>query len=251
VSGSVQVHGATLFYEEGGAGGTLILIHGGLASGVVWQPVAERLEDEFRVVRPDSRGHGRSSNPTASLSYTQLADDIAALVDALELERPIVAGWSDGGQVTMELGVRHPGVASALVIGGAYPDFVSSGLRDAHRKLLAEIKGDPTGDAAELAPMHDDWPALLRDTERMWLEYAGLSDSALSRISEPVLVLAGDRDELIRFDLTLDLRRRLAGSELAVCPAAGHSAPMTAERAAIFAAVIGDFARRHAPAPIT
>jgi pimeloyl-ACP methyl ester carboxylesterase len=251
MSGSVEVNGATLFYEEGGSGVPLILLHGGLASGVVWQPAAERLDDEFRVVRPDSRGHGRSSNPAGVLSYTQLADDVAGVVGALELERPIVAGWSDGGQVAMELGVRHPGVASALVIGGAYPDFISSGLRDAHLELLGEIKGDPDDEVAELASLHRDWPGLLRDTEGMWLGYEGLGDQDLSRISDPVLVLGGDRDKLIRLDLIIDMHRRLVGSELAVCPAADHSAPMTPERAAVFADVIGDFARRHMPAHAT
>lgn len=248
MSGSVEVNGARLFYEEGGSGAALILIHGGVASGVVWQPVAERLEHEFRILRPDSRGHGHSSNPAGTLSYSQLADDVAGLVRALELERPIVAGWSDGGQVAMELGARHPGVVSALVIGGAYPDFIASGLRDAHRELLREIKGDPDAEVAELASLHQDWPGLLRDTEGMWLDYEGLGDQALSRISEPVLVIGGDSDELIRLDLTIDLHRRLEGSELAVCPAADHSAPMTPERAGPFAHVIGDFARRHAPA---
>jgi pimeloyl-ACP methyl ester carboxylesterase len=228
-----------------------VLLHGGLASGVVWQPVAERLEGEFRVLRPDSRGHGRSTSPGGPLSYPRLADDLAALLDALELTPPVIVGWSDGGQVAMEFGVRHRGVAAALVIGGAYPDFESSGLREAHRKLLSEIKGDPDDELEELISLHADWPALLRATEGMWLGYEGLGDESLAIISEPVLVLAGDRDELVGFDLTLDLRRRLTDAELAVVAAAGHETPMAPERASVLAAVIADFARRHGPARAT
>jgi hypothetical protein len=60
-----------------------------------------------------------------------------------------------------------------------------------------------------------------------------------------VLVLAGDRDELVGLDLSIALYRRFAETELAICPAASHESPMTNERADVFAAVIGDFCRRH------
>jgi pimeloyl-ACP methyl ester carboxylesterase len=88
-----------------------VLVHGGLGSGVEWSPVILLLADQFRVITPDSRGHGRSTNPSGQLSFPTLADDLAALIAALELDRPVVAGWSDGGQVTLELAVRHPGAA--------------------------------------------------------------------------------------------------------------------------------------------
>jgi pimeloyl-ACP methyl ester carboxylesterase len=110
--------------------------------------VAARLADRFRVVTPDSRGHGRSLNPGGTLSYPLLADDIAALITELELDRPVVAGWSDGGQIALELAVRHPHAAAALVVGGAYHDFAGSGLRDAHRDLLAHLD-EELGDEAD------------------------------------------------------------------------------------------------------
>ena len=70
------------------------------------------LVDRFRVIVPDSRGHGRSTNESGALSYALLADDIAALIAALELDRPVVGGYSDGGQVALELAVRHPEAAA-------------------------------------------------------------------------------------------------------------------------------------------
>jgi pimeloyl-ACP methyl ester carboxylesterase len=141
---SVEVNGTTLYYEEHGGGAPLILIHGGLASGSQWEPVVSQLANGFRVITPDSRGHGRSTNPAGELSYAVIADDIVALIAALGLQQPVVGGWSDGGQVTLELGARHPGAAKALIVGAAYPDFDAGGLREAHSALLgADDSGIP------------------------------------------------------------------------------------------------------------
>jgi hypothetical protein len=90
----VDVNGATIYYEEHGDGAPLILVHGRLASSSHWQPVVAELAESFRVIRPDRRGHGRSTNPAGELTYAGIADDIAALIAALGLERP--GGWTEG-----------------------------------------------------------------------------------------------------------------------------------------------------------
>jgi pimeloyl-ACP methyl ester carboxylesterase len=84
------VNGARLHYEEAGAGTTVVLIHGGLVSSAMWAPVLPHLGDGLHVITPDSRGHGRSTNPSGELSYAQIADDLAALIEALGLVRPVV-----------------------------------------------------------------------------------------------------------------------------------------------------------------
>jgi pimeloyl-ACP methyl ester carboxylesterase len=262
VSGrSIDVNGAALYYEEHGDGEPVILIHGGLSSRSSWDPVVPELADRFRVITPDSRGHGRSTNPAGELSYPLIADDIAGLIAALGLRRPVVAGWSDGGQVTLELGARHPRAAGALIAGAAYPDFDGGGLRDAHRALLgADDAGAPDLDhldaelgefAEEIKALHpggaEQWRRLVRQTAPMWLDYEGLEPDELEAIQTPILVLAGDQDELIPLDLSVSLYQALPDAELAVCPRLSHDGP-TPERAAVLASLIRDFARRHAPA---
>ena len=250
--GVVSVDGARLFYRSRGAGPPLILLHGGLSSGVVWEPVAAALAGEFFVITPDSRGHGHSTNPTGALSYPALADDLAGLIAALALHEPVVAGWSDGGQIALELAVRHPRVAGALVVGGAFPDFAGSGLREAHRRLLAEIDAEPDDpELVELSALHDDWPSLLEQTAGLWLDYQGLADREVTSIEQPTLVLAGDRDEIVGLDLSVALFRTLARGEFGVVPQADHPAPATEERAPVFTQLIADFARRHSAAPTT
>jgi pimeloyl-ACP methyl ester carboxylesterase len=260
---SIDVNGVALYYEEHGEGDPLILIHGGLGSSANWQAMLPHLVDGFHVITPDSRGHGRSTNPAGELSYPLIADDVAALIAALKLARPVVGGWSDGGQVALELGARHPGVAGGLVVGAAYPDFVGTGLREAHKGLLgADDAGTPDiaqleehlGDfAAVVKSWHpggsQQWQALVQQTAPMWLDYAGLTPDDLQRIVDPALVLAGDRDELFSLDLMVSLYRALPNAELAICPEADHFGPVTPERAGVFAGMIRDFAGRHTQAP--
>src|SRR3954463_6055291 len=125
----IQINGARLYCDDRGAGPPIVLIHAGLISRAIWEPLLPALIDDFRVITPDSRGHGRSTNPSGELSYGQIAADVAALITALELDRPVVGGYSDGGQVALEIGARHPEAAGGFIIGAAYPDFVTTGLR--------------------------------------------------------------------------------------------------------------------------
>ena len=128
---TIDVNGATIYYEEHGAGEPLVLLHGGLISSASWEPELPYLTGEFRVITPDTRGHGRSTNPSGKLTYPQLADDVAALIGELGLDRPIVGGYSDGGQIALELGVRHPEARGRSIVAAAHPDVERS--RDASR----------------------------------------------------------------------------------------------------------------------
>src|SRR5215218_2686448 len=257
---SIEVDGATLYCEERGTGTPVVLIHGGLVSSAMWEPVLPQLGDDFRVITPDSRGHGRSTIRSGGLSFPQIADDVAALISKLGLVRPVVGGYSDGGQVVLELGARHPDVAGALIVGAAYPDVGSSGLCDGWRAFLgADESGTPDlahldavlGESADrLKSMHPGgdprWRELVEQTAPMWLDYEGLTDDEVAKITAPTLVFVGDRDEEVALDLAISLYRALPNAELAVCPNTYHSGPISSERAGMFARIIRDFAGRHA-----
>ena len=256
---SIEVNGATLYCEERGTGTPVVLIHGGLMSSAMWGPLLPELGDGFRLITPDSRGHGRSTNPSGTLSYAQLADDIAALIEELGLNHPVVGGYSDGGQVALELGARHPHTAGALIIASASPDFAGSGLQEGMRAFLgADDAGTPDFEhidaslgesAAFLKSMHpggdEQWEALVEQSAPMWLDYEGLTADEVGGIEEPTLVFTGDRDDQIPFDLIVALYKTLPNAELAVCPHADHLAPIGPERVGVFATMIRDFAGRH------
>lgn len=256
---SIDVDGATLYCEERGAGTPLMLIHGGLVSSAMWEPLLPYL-DGFRLITPDSRGHGRSTNPSGKLSYAQLADDVAALIAALGLECPVVGGYSDGGQVALELGARHPDAAGALIVGAAYPDLAAG--REVWRAFLgADDAGTPDfahldasfGDSADVVKSwhpggEEQWRTLVLQTAPMWLDEEGLTPDDVRRIEAPALVFTGDRDDGLPVELSVSLYRTLPNAELGVCPHADHVAPVTPARASILAAIVRDFAIRHAQA---
>ncbi len=86
----------------------------------MWQTHTPFFARHFRVIAPDSRGHGRANNPTGEFSYRLMADDVVALVQALGLTKPLICGYSDGGQTALEIGMRYPNLAAALVVGAAW-----------------------------------------------------------------------------------------------------------------------------------
>ena len=99
-SGSyVRANGLEIYYEEHGRGEEpLILVHGGLITGMTnWGPSIPDFEEHFRIIVPDSRGHGRTENPTGEeFSYRLMAEDVAAFARALGLDAPLICGYSDG-----------------------------------------------------------------------------------------------------------------------------------------------------------
>ena len=250
----VEANGAGIFYKEHGRGRPLVLIHAGSVSGESWAHYLAAFADRYRVIVPDTPGHGRSGVPAATLSYPGLADDMAAFIAALGLIKPLIAGYSDGGQITLEIGMRHPGLAGALVVGGAFFRFNS-----AYRAWLRSVYGDATSpeeDAGRLLRNHPEWavwleqiygqnawPSVMARIKPMWTTPFDYSAEALAAIVAPTLVLVGDRDEVLPVEEAVELFRRLPAAELAVVPGVDHGA-FFAAHAPLFQAAMLDFLSR-------
>lgn len=234
----VEVNGARLYCERFGHGEPLVLLHGGLGTGRDWEHLIPSLAQDFHVVTVDVRGHGLSSGSSDSLSYPQIADDIASAIKSLGLEHPYVAGWSDGGQHVLQLGLRYPKLARALIVGAA--DYRSSAESREWVREFFGMTDDGHVDLAvldrmlgESAPRYhakhpggdEQWRSLARMTARLWLDYEGLSDEEYGRIETPALVVVGDRDEDVTVEDAVSMYRAIPGAELAVCPGANHFIP--------------------------
>src|SRR5689334_18012907 len=104
-----DVNGIHLYYEVHGTGRPLVVLHGGLGSGEMFGPVIAKLVAAGRqVILPDLQGHGRTADIDRSLDVRLMADDIAALIEHLGLDRPDLWGYSIGGGVALFTAVRHP-----------------------------------------------------------------------------------------------------------------------------------------------
>ena len=114
-----DVNGLKLYYEVHGTGRPLVLLHGGLGSGEMFGPVLAQLAEHHRVILPDLQGHGRTADIDRPIDIRLMADDIAALIDQLELDKPDVVGYSLGGGVAFFTAVKHPHKVGRLVMASA------------------------------------------------------------------------------------------------------------------------------------
>ena len=255
-----EANGLNLYYQEHGEGEPLLLLHGGLGTSSDWDAVVPYLAKHFRVMTPDSRGHGRTDNPTETLSYQVMADDVVALSAALGLEKPAVCGWSDGGQIALDIRVHHPDAARALIAGGVRFQFTDDYVQRASQLSFRQADGRVDAErvaaaypwTAALPDAHgyvygiDHWKTLLQWSADMWLTPFDLSPENLQRISVPSLLVVGDHDKGFPVEESLGIFRQIADAELAVFPASDHSLPDAHPEA--FASTVIAFLSRHGKA---
>lgn len=218
----LSVPDANLYYEERGSsnGRPLLLLHAALQTADSMEPLGRILEEGFRIVVPDQRGHGRSSAPAGPLSLTRLADDAAGLLQHLNLQQPVVIGYSLGGMVAVELARR--GLASGLAalavrirpVEGATEAFAPEAI--ARRSPIW---------AGQLQAKHRglDWRQLAVELGRLLESWPGFGPDDLAQIRCPALVVQGDRDEMVPLEQARQLAASIPGAALQVVPRAGHS----------------------------
>jgi pimeloyl-ACP methyl ester carboxylesterase len=253
----IEANGLRIYYEVHGEGVPLLLIHGGTATSHSWASHLPAFTEHFQVFAPDSRGHGRTDNPTGELGYRVMADDAAALVGALGLQRPLVLGYSDGGQIALELGMRYPGLARALVLGGTQFRF-SEAYLEAARALLGITDGQDV-DIEKLEREQPDfieylreahghaygpeyWKAYLKQIAALWLTPLRYTSQDLGAVTDPVLILVGDHDGACAEEAP-ELFHLLPDAELAIVPGSDHS--FIEAKAGLFDALALDFLLRH------
>lgn len=256
----VQANGIDIFYEEYGQGTPLLLLHGGVLTAASWGPYLAAFAEHYRVITPDTRGHGQTANPSAALSYRLLADDVAAFLLALGVYKPLIFGYSDGGQVALEIGMRYPDLPRALVIACAYTE-----LTEDSRVMVRAILGDeqsPDVDTEKFARENPDfaaglrrdhgpeaWKTLLKEVKPMWNAMLNYSPDDFARVVARTLVMVGDRDNLVPVEEGVRMYRLLPNAEFAVVPGAGHGHfAFSPEKIAIIQPLIMDFLRRHSEA---
>lgn len=249
----VQANGLDIYYEEYGDGPPLIVLHGG--TGTINHNPA--FGARFRVFTPNMRGHGHTANPTGVFSYDLLAADVAAFIGDLGLDRPLVAGYSDGGNTALRLAMSNSDVAGALVLGGTWHRITPTYI-EGMRQMLGLV-GDDAPDVDRLEQTHpgwvsywqqthaalggpEYWKTLLRQMWPMWMTALDYTEEDFRRITAPTLVLIGDRDETVTVEDAVALYRLIPGAELGVLPAASH---LLEGRGHLYTELVLDFLSRH------
>jgi pimeloyl-ACP methyl ester carboxylesterase len=147
----VTLRGLRFHYREYGKAGArpLVLLHGVASNSRIWITTAPLLAQRFHVLALDQRGHGESDKPDSGYDFASVAGDAVAFIEALELQRPIVAGHSWGGNVAIELAATHPELPAgiALIDGG----YIELQARDGMTRERAEREMAPP-DLSSLTP---------------------------------------------------------------------------------------------------
>ena len=260
----VQANGIDIHYIEAGQGKPLVLLDNAMVStNPIWAPVPVAyasflgtLAEHFRVIAPDTRGSGESVHPGGPIPSALLADDVAALIDALNLNRPLICGFSDGGETATLVGIRNPGSVRAIVNHGGYdlfnPDPQAPAITMTRQMLGGSAdatQADPEFSASrsgELRAMfelmkadHDGaqgtghWKTVIAQTFDRITQPHGYTLENMRAIAVPALILTGDRDPFCTVEQGAAASRALPAGPLAVLPGTGHLITPAAVRAAI------------------
>ena len=245
---STSINGVDLYFEDRGTGAPLLLLHGGMGIGSDWKYVFPSDPDGCRVIVPDLRGHGRSTNPDAGWTFRQCARDVLALLDYLGLPRTAAIGMSMGAKTLLHVATMRPDAVGAMVLVSAAPRFEAP-LRTAAAAFTRESYErlpDHEKDALRARHVHGDAQILaLYDMTRSFV--SSVDDMAftaadLAAITARTLIVHGDRDPFYPVELALELYRGIPRSALWVVPNSGHG-PIFGPRAPAFAAAAIDHVR--------
>jgi pimeloyl-ACP methyl ester carboxylesterase len=212
-----RIRGFRMYTETYGSGRPLLMIHGNGGNMSAFAANIPYFASKYRVILADSRSQGRSDDPDHALTFEMMADDFAALLDAMGIPAAYVVGWSDGGINALLLARRHPEKVIALAATGAnlWPgaDAFAHGVWEGMEKQRRETVPAAMKTAAE----RNDWKLfLLDDTE------PHLDPAELRSVRCPALIICGDHD-MISIDHTVLIYRSLPRAYLWVIPDSDHA----------------------------
>jgi pimeloyl-ACP methyl ester carboxylesterase len=195
-----DVNGINLYYETHGSGRPLILLHGGLGSGEMFGPTIPALAANHQVIVVDLQGHGRTADIDRPIDVRLMADDIAALIDHLGLDKPDLVGYSLGGGVAFFTASKHPEKVGKLVMAAANirRDAIPAEMLAQQEQVSAAaaefMKETPMYELYHrLAPRPEDFGRLLDKIGESMAKDFDYSEE-LRGIQVPTLIMAADAD---------------------------------------------------------
>lgn len=233
------VNGLDMYYEIHGEGQPLVLLHGALSTiGTSFGKLLPQLSATRQVVAVEQQAHGHTADIDRPLTYEQMADDTAALLKQLGLEKADLFGWSMGAGIALQIAIRHPEMVRKLVLAS-----VTYNRNGFHPDLLAGLETSKPEDVAQsplqeeyerFAPKPQDWPRLFAKVNQLDRAVQDWPPRAIQSLKVPTLLIIGDSD-VVRPEHTVELFRLLGGgavgdlvglprSQLAVLPGTTHMA---------------------------
>ncbi|MFJ9785739.1 alpha/beta fold hydrolase [Amycolatopsis sp. NPDC101161] len=232
----LDVNNTRLYYEDAGTGPALLLLHGWGTSGRVWQACLPDLVHDHRVITLDWRGCGRSDRPLDGNSIAGVVEDLAAVIETLDLE-PTVVGSSIGGVFATELALARPELVHRTVAVDSPGHWPSTGMRETVQDLLTKLVDDRFGTVAGWVP---GWfgpkasPALVDWTVRQLLDSGVYIDAHFTELTTydprprlkdlkvPITYLHGELDTQIPLEVPRECAAETPGAKVHVLEGCGH-----------------------------
>ena len=233
-----SVNGLEMYYEIHGSGPPLVLLHGAFSAiGTSFGELLPSLAESRQVIAFEMQAHGRTADIDRPLSIEQMADDVAAALRKLGIERADIFGYSMGASVALHLAIRHPDVVRKLVLASVTYNLsgVHPGLMDGLAEMKPEMMyGSPWHEEyVRIAPRPEDFATLFVKKTQMDREIQDLPAETIEAIDAPTLLIIGDSD-IVRPEHAVKMFRLLGGgvigdlaglpnSQLAILPGTTHA----------------------------
>jgi pimeloyl-ACP methyl ester carboxylesterase len=226
VQSYIENDDARIWYACFGSGPAVILLHGGLGHSGNWgYQVPALVENGYRAITIDSRGHGRSSRDDRPYSYERMVSDVLAVMDTLEIEKAAFAGWSDGACISLILASRNPERSAGVFFFACNMD--PSGTKEFEfTPIIGRCYNRHVKDYAQLSSTPDQFEAFSGAVGLMQKTQPNYSAEDLARIRTPVAIVQSEKDEFIKLEHAEYLARSIPGARLLELPGVSHFAPL-------------------------
>lgn len=218
------VNGINMYYEIHGSGFPLVLIHGGGSTiNTTFGKILPHLAKNNQVIAVELQAHGHTSDRDAPESFDQDAEDVAALLKHLNIDRANIFGFSNGGNTAMRLSIKHPDKVNKLIIASSF--FKREGMFDGFWDMMDNTTFEemPHQLKEEFLKINNDSTALLnmfnKDANRM-RGFQDWPDTDLKSIQASSLLISGDKD-VAKPEHVVAMYRLIPHCQLAIIPG-GH-----------------------------
>lgn len=224
--GYVEHDGARIWWATYGSGSPVILLHGGLGHSGNWgYQVPALVSSGYRAVVIDSRGHGRSTRDARPFSYELMASDVLAVMDALDLDKVSLVGWSDGACTALVLASQMPARVAGVFFFACNMD--PSGAKEFEfTPILGRCISRHRQDYQQLSATPDQFDEFADAVSLMQRTQPNYSAHDLAQISVPVVIVQSEHDEFIKREHAEYLARSIPNAEFVDLSGVSHFAPI-------------------------